>query len=71
MLKQTSQKKKEARVRYLKADLQVLSQGDFVRCAVTNRAIPLEALRYWSVAYQEAYVDADAASRRLGYGDPS
>jgi len=27
-----------------------------VRCAVTEQAIPLEVLRYWSVERQEAYV---------------
>jgi hypothetical protein len=29
-----------------------------VRCAVTGKAIPLDELRYWSVARQEAYADA-------------
>jgi hypothetical protein len=33
----------------------VLSPGDHVICAVTGRPIPLEELRYWSVARQEAY----------------
>jgi hypothetical protein len=48
----------EARVRYLDADFQILSPGSFVRCAVTGKAIPLDELRYWSVARQEAYADA-------------
>lgn len=56
---------KEARVRYLDADLEVLSSGDFVTCAVTGKKIPLAALRYWSVELQEAYFDAHAASSRL------
>ena len=55
----------EARVRYLDGDLQVLSAGDFVICAVTSRKIPLPALRYWSVDRQEAYIDAAAANQRL------
>ena len=33
----------------------VLKPGRFVRCAVTDKAIPLEALRYWSPTRQEAY----------------
>lgn len=41
----------EARVRYLDADFQVLSPGAFVRCAVTGKAIPLDELKYWSVAH--------------------
>ncbi len=54
----------EARLKYLDADLKVLSRGDFVICAVTARKIPLQELRYWSVDLQEAYVDAAAASSR-------
>jgi hypothetical protein len=41
----------------------VLSSGDHVICAVTGQRIPLEELRYWSVARQEAYADAAAAVR--------
>ena len=54
----------EARVRYLDGDFQVLSPGTFVRCAVTGAQIKLDELRYWSVARQEAYVDAAASLRR-------
>jgi hypothetical protein len=32
---------------------------------VTGAEIPLDELRYWSVARQEAYVDASAALRRF------
>jgi hypothetical protein len=54
----------EARIRYLDADFQILSPGTFVRCAVTGKAIPLDELKYWSVARQEAYVDIEASLRR-------
>lgn len=54
----------EARVRYLDADFQVLSPGAFVRCAVTGKAIPLDELKYWSVARQEPYVDIAASVQR-------
>ena len=54
----------EARIRYLDADFQILSPGTFVRCAVTGQSIPLDELKYWSVARQEAYVDAQAALAR-------
>ncbi len=56
--------KSEARVRYGDADFQVLAPGDFVRCAVTGKPIPLNDLRYWSVERQEAYVDAAASLKR-------
>ena len=54
----------EARVRYLDGDFQVISPGSFVRCAVTGRAIPLDELKYWSVARQEAYADAQTSFER-------
>jgi hypothetical protein len=55
---------REARLRYLDADYQVVVQGDFVRCAVTGQAIQLEELRYWSVSRQEAYASAEVATKR-------
>jgi hypothetical protein len=55
---------REAKLRYLDADYQVIVQGDYVRCAVTGEPIRLEDLRYWSVARQEAYASAEAALRR-------
>ncbi|MEM9277025.1 MAG: DUF2093 domain-containing protein [Pseudomonadota bacterium] len=53
----------EAKVKYLDADFQVLSAGTFVRCAVTGTSIPLDELKYWSVARQEAYVDVAASAK--------
>lgn len=49
---------REAKVRYLDGDFQVLSSGSFVRCAVSGEAIQLDELKYWSVARQEAYASA-------------
>src|SRR6185312_14592339 len=57
--------KGEAKLRYLNGEVQVVTPGDFVRCAVTGRTIPLEDLRYWSVELQEAYVDAAASLKRF------
>ena len=62
----------EARMRYLDMELQQLSPGDFVLCAVTKKKIPLAAIRYWSVDRQEAYYDADIANEVMVadlYGD--
>lgn len=55
---------REARIRYLDGDFQVLTPGAFVRCAVTGEAIPLEELKYWSVARQEAYLNAETSLAR-------
>lgn len=46
---------REAVVRYGTPDFEVVEPGDFVRCAVTGKAIPLDRLNYWSVELQEAY----------------
>jgi hypothetical protein len=54
----------EARLRYADGEFQVLSPGDFVRCAVTGEAIMLPDLRYWSVELQEAYANAEISFER-------
>ena len=55
---------REARIRYLDGDFQVTSPGAFVRCAVTAELIPLDELRYWSVARQEPYLNAKVSLQR-------
>ena len=58
-----------ANVQYLAGTFRVLSNGDFVVCAVTGARIPLHELKYWSVERQEAYADAAAsvkAEQRAG-----
>lgn len=51
-----------ARLRFLANSYRVLSPGDHVLCAVTGEPIPLDNLRYWSVARQEAYATAQIAA---------
>ncbi|WP_180899219.1 DUF2093 domain-containing protein [Martelella soudanensis] len=58
-----------ARIRYLDANFEIVTPGSHVVCAVTGKHIPLDELRYWSVARQEAYIDAEAsfeAEKRAG-----
>ena len=60
---------REARLHYMAGTFRLLAHGDYVRCAVTGVRIPLDQLRYWSVARQEAYADAAASlegERRAG-----
>jgi hypothetical protein len=56
--------KQEAKVRYLDGEFEVLTPGDFVRCAVTGQPIALPDLKYWSVDAQEAYATADISLKR-------
>lgn len=55
---------REARIRYLDGDFQVIGTGAFVRCAVTGESIPLDELRYWSVERQEPYLNAEVSLAR-------
>jgi hypothetical protein len=55
----------EAEIKYLDGDFRVVKPGAFVRCAVTGAAIPLEELKYWSVARQEAYASPEAVAQRF------
>jgi len=52
---------REARLHYMQGTFRVLTPGDHVVCAVTGRPIPLDALRYWSVAKQQPYASAEVA----------
>lgn len=54
----------EAKLRYLDGEFEVVTPGDFVRCAVTGVPIGLADLKYWSVDDQEAYASADASLQR-------
>jgi len=56
----------EAIVEYGDGEFHIVKPGAYVRCAVTGRLIPLEALRYWNVDKQEAYQDAAAAMTGFG-----
>ena len=57
--------KGEAKLKYLDSEYQILSQGSFVRCAVTGETIMLEDLRYWSVELQEPYCSAQVSLERF------
>ncbi len=59
----------EALIKYLDGDFEVIKPGTHVLCAISQEAILLEDLKYWSVARQEAYRDAEmsfAAYQKYG-----
>jgi hypothetical protein len=62
-------KQREAKLRYLDHEYEVITPGDFVRCAVTADPIRLENLRYWNVEKQVPYKSAKEAfaSYRVSY----
>lgn len=60
-----SNSNRPARLHYMANSFRVLTPGDHVICAQTGARIPLDLLRYWSVARQEAYADAHVAMQAL------
>lgn len=50
-----------ARLHFMANGFRVLTPGSHVTCAVSGAQIPLDDLRYWSVARQEAYAGAEQA----------
>jgi hypothetical protein len=52
-------KQREAKLKYLSSDFQVLREGDYVRCGVSGNPIKLENLRYWDVERQMAFGSAE------------
>ncbi len=51
-----------AKLHYMANNFRMLVNGDHVMCARSGVAIPLDALRYWSVAKQEAYATPELAT---------
>lgn len=52
-----------AKLHYMANGFRMLSSGDHVLCAITGEQIPLDSLRYWSVARQEPYASAEISTR--------
>ena len=57
-----------ARLHYMANGFRVLTPGDHVTCALSGARIPLEELRYWSVARQQAYATAALSMQAHGEG---
>jgi hypothetical protein len=52
---------REAKLRYLDHEFDVITPGDFVRCGVTGDPIRLDNLLYWNVEKQIAYKSASVS----------
>ena len=53
-----------AQIVYGDGDYKMVKPGRYVRCAVSGVLIPVEALRYWNPATQEAYAGPKEALER-------
>ena len=49
---------REAKVKYLDGDFQIIREGEYVRCAISGAPIRIDDLRYWNVDRQFAYRSA-------------
>lgn len=58
-----SNRDRAAKLHFMAYSFRVLVPGDHVLCAVTGQKILLEDLRYWSIARQEAYANAETSVR--------
>ena len=54
-----------AQLQYGDAEFHVIRPGRYVICAVSGARIPLDALRYWNPALQEAYAGPKEALARF------
>ena len=57
--------KKLAKLKYLPNNFEIIENGDYVICAISNKKISLENLQYWNVELQEPYFSyIEAAIKR-------
>ena len=59
-----SEYQREAKLIYYSGKFDIIIPGSYIRCAVTNRKILLENLRYWDPNLQEAYFSAEICYER-------
>ncbi len=56
--------KKLAKLKYLPNNFQILEEGDYVICAISQKKILITNLNYWNVDLQEAYFSAKEANQK-------
>ncbi|OUW74059.1 MAG: DUF2093 domain-containing protein [Pelagibacteraceae bacterium TMED216] len=58
----------KAKLKFKQNHFEVIEDGNYVTCAVSNKKILLKNLRYWNVELQEAYfspIEVNARYRKL------
>ena len=56
--------KKLAKIKYLPNNFEVIKNGDYVVCSISEKKISLEKLTYWNVELQEPYFSYIEASKK-------
>ncbi len=58
---------KKAKLIFKHNYFEILEEGDYVLCAISNKKIPLKDLNYWNVELQEAYFSVIEANERYKF----
>ena len=56
--------KKKAKVIFKHNYFEIVSEGDYVLCAISGKEIKLQNLNYWNVDLQEAYFSPKEVNER-------
>ena len=56
---------KKAKLIFKHNYFEILEEGDYVLCAISNKKIPLKDLNYWNVELQEAYFSPIEVNERF------
>ena len=54
----------KAKLKFSPNNFEVIEDGDYVVCAVSDKHIPLNQLTYWNVELQESYFSPKEAQQR-------
>ena len=57
--------KKKAKVIFKHNYFEIVSEGDYVLCAISGKEIKLQNLNYWNVDLQEAYFSPIEVDKRF------
>ena len=57
--------KKKAKLIFKHNYFEIIEEGDYVLCAISEKEIPLQNLTYWNVDLQEAYFSPKEVNERF------
>ena len=57
--------KKKAKLIYSHNNFEIVEQGEYVLCAISEKKILLQDLNYWNVDLQEAYFSPKEVNERF------
>jgi len=57
--------KKKAKLIYRHNNFEIVEQGEYVLCAISEKKILLQDLNYWNVDLQEAYFSPKEVNERF------